>query len=102
MLDLIRQHQPELDAVCRHFDVRRLELFGSATSEHFDEQRSDLDFLVEFDPKSEIGPADRYFGLLEALQALFQRRVDLVEVKAIRNPYFLSGISASRTLLYVA
>ena len=46
--------------------------------------------------------ADRYFGLLEALEALFGRPVDLVMTAAIKNPYFLQGIEPSRTLLYAA
>jgi predicted nucleotidyltransferase len=31
-----------------------------------------------------MGYADRYFGLLEELQKLFNRKVDLVEEKAMR------------------
>ncbi|MFQ5614711.1 MAG: nucleotidyltransferase family protein [Anaerolineae bacterium] len=54
-------------------------------------QRSDLDFLVEFADFYALGAFDRYFGLKEDLEQLFQRPVDLVEVKAIRNPYFLTN-----------
>jgi predicted nucleotidyltransferase len=46
--------------------------------------------------------ADRYFGLLAALEDLFARPIDLVMIPAIKNPYFLQGIKPSRTLLYAA
>jgi len=82
--------------------VRRLELFGSAATGDFDAKGSDLDFLVEFEDLKPGQYADAYFGLLDDLEALFQRSVDLVMTSAIKNPYFLENIEASRTLLYAA
>ncbi len=99
---LIHATHDELAALCGRFGARRLELFGSATGERFDSEARDLDFLVEFDPSGPGGPADRYFGMLEALQALYARPVDLVDVTAIRNPFFLEAIEASRTVLHAA
>ena len=49
MIDEIALRRDELRAVCRRFHVRRLDLFGSAARGDFDPQRSDVDFLVEFD-----------------------------------------------------
>jgi predicted nucleotidyltransferase len=99
---IITSHQPEVLGLCERFGVRRLEVFGSAAGEGFDPSRSDLDFLVDFRPALPGELADRYFGLLEALEALFGRPVDLVMTAAIKNPYFLQGIEPSRTLLYAA
>jgi hypothetical protein len=101
MNPIVEERRDELAAICRRFGVRRLELFGSAATDGFDSERSDLDFLVEFDPDPNRR-ADRYFGLLEALEELFGRPVDVVEIGAIRNPYFLTAIEASRTLLHAA
>jgi predicted nucleotidyltransferase len=92
----------ELEALCKRFGVHRLEIFGSAAGERFDDSRSDLDFLVDFAPASPAEMADRYFGLLEALESLFGRPIDLVMTAAIKNPYFLQGIQTSRKLLYAA
>jgi predicted nucleotidyltransferase len=102
MQPIITSHQQELLALCERFGVRRLEVFGSAAGERFEPSRSDLDFLVDFRPALPGELADRYFGLLEALEALFGRPVDLVMTAAIKNPYFLQGIEPSRTLLYAA
>ena len=97
----IDQHRNEIAALCRRYGVRRLELFGSATTNAFDPHRSDLDFLVEFD----ANPSDlfyRYFGLKESLEALFKRDVDLVMVGAMQNPYFIESVNKTRQLVYAA
>jgi hypothetical protein len=61
-----------------------------------------LDFLVEFHPLPPGERADAYFGLLEDLQDLFQRPVDLVMLRAITNPYFRRAIEQTRELVYAA
>lgn len=100
MIPDIDQRRPELEALCRRFGVRRLEVFGSAAAGTFREEIGDLDFLVEFQRPTGPGYADRYFGLLEALEALFGRPVDLVAASAIRNPYFRESVDKTRALLY--
>ncbi len=103
MIAIIEQNLEMLKRLCRQFRVRRLELIGSAlTREDFDLKESDIDFLVEFQPLKEGEYADIYFGLLEALESLFHRHVDLVMVRAIKNPYFLESINKSRKVLYAA
>ena len=94
-----------LPALCKRFAVRQLDLFGSATGRaerQFDPRRSDIDFLVQFDKPRGMGPADQFFGLLEALEVLFDRPVDLVDEQAIRKPYFRRGVEATRESIYVA
>ncbi len=102
MQGALTEKRAELEALCRRYGVRRLELFGSAATGGDRPGASDLDFLVEFGPPSVGAYADAYFGLLESLEALFRRRVDLVVASAIRNPYFLQAVERSKTLLYAA
>ncbi len=102
MVPPIAERRSEIAELCRRYRVRRLELFGSAAGESFDPQRSDADFLVEFEPLADGEHADTYFGLRESLESLLSRPVDLVMTKAIRNPYFLQAIEPTRTLLYAA
>lgn len=45
MNGLIEAQHGAISNLCRRFRVRRLELFGSAAGERFDEERSDFDFL---------------------------------------------------------
>lgn len=100
MLDQLRAQQPTIADLCRRYAVVRLEIFGSAATGAFDPARSDLDFLVAFAPHPSLSRFEQYFGLQEELQALFGRPVDLVTVDALRNPYFVRSVNASRQLLY--
>lgn len=102
MIDLVKDKQDSIRALCQRFRVRRLDLFGSAAGESFDPATSDLDFLVEFQEFPNGGIADAYFGLREELCRLFQREVDLVSVAAVKNPYLRSAIERSKELLYAA
>ena len=98
----IAEHRAELIQLCRQFHVRQLELFGSALGEAYDPERSDLDFLVEFEAMPNGGYAAAFFGFKELLEKLFGRPVDLVVGSAIRNPYFRQSIEQSKALLYAA
>lgn len=99
---LIEDNRQEMERVCRRHHVRRIELFGSAAGPGFNPTQSDLDFLVTFKELDSDEYADAYFGLLEDLQALFQRPVDLVVESAIQNPYFRQAVESTRTLIYAA
>jgi len=102
MVDLIEDRKEELARVCPRFGVLSLGLFGSATREDFHAEASDLDFVVEFAPMSPDEHARSYLGLLKELEHLFQRKVDLVEVSAVRNPYIRRNIESSQVSLYAA
>lgn len=101
MLSLVEQSKPALRELCRRFNVRRLYLFGSAAGVRFDPAASDLDFLVEMaDRQPTKDYADRYLGFADALEQLFERRVDLVTENSIRNPYLRREVQATRQLVY--
>lgn len=86
--------------VCRAHGVQRIQVFGSATSDTFNDD-SDVDFLVEFLPTtSDLFAA--YFGLKEDLEVITDRPVDLVMADAVENPYFKSGIQSTAQDLYAA
>jgi len=102
MLPAIKQHAEALAAICRDRHVAELDLFGSAATGVFDATRSDLDFLVTFTDLPPQAMADAYFGLLDDLEGLFGRPVDLVCAKAMRNPYFIKSAEESRVRLYAA
>jgi uncharacterized protein len=102
VLDLIEQHRTELFELCRRYGVQRLDLFGSAARGAFDRASSDIDFLVVFNRDANADQADRYFGLLCGLESLFGRKVDLIDVRAHHNPYFMAEALKHREMLYVA
>ncbi len=98
MVDLVRDKLPEVHDLCRRFGVQQLQLFGSAYEGTFNPETSDIDLLVV------MGKPDNasYFGLLDELETLFGRKVDLLEKQAIKNPYFIDAIRHRRETLYAA
>ncbi|HDS62678.1 MAG TPA: hypothetical protein ENN52_00810 [Methanofollis liminatans] len=99
---IIAEKMPEIVEICRRHRVKTLELFGSAARENFDPERSDLDFIVAFEPMPPADHADAYLDLALDLEALFVRPVDLVEMAPLKNPYFLKAIEESRVPVYAA
>jgi len=102
VIALLEQHREQLAELCRRYHVARLEVFGSAAEGEADADARDIDLLVEFADAPEMGPADQYFGLLDELQTLLDRPVDLVCARAMRNPYFIREVNRSRSPLYAA
>lgn len=105
MLDLLQENREAIADLCRRYAVTRLEVFGSAADGPYDPVRSDVDFLVEFRPGTNLGPwLTRYFELREALAQLLGRPVDLVLTGAagLRNPHFAREVNRTRRLLYAA
>ena len=98
----LNDNRQRLKDLCRLYGVARLELFGSAASDRFDPAHSDFDFIVIFESSTPGDHAHRYFGLLAALQDLLQREIDLIEIRAVRNPYLKKSIEKSRIPIYEA
>jgi hypothetical protein len=99
MIPLLEAKRDELDRLCAQYHVRRLELFGSAARGDFDPGRSGLDFVVEFHALALDEYADHYFGLLFALEDLFELPVDLLMRSTVTNPYLLREIETARILI---
>ena len=102
MTHVLESHRQQLADLCRKYRVRQLDVFGSAARGNFDEAASDVDLLVEFEDMSHADRADAYLGFLTDVEVLLRRRIDLVEVGAVRNPYLRRGIEESRELVYAA
>lgn len=103
MIDVVKNHIDEIFELCRQYNVRSLELFGSAFTERkFDRETSDIDFLVEFFSMEPNEHAKSYFGLLEDLQDMFEYNIDLVEAKAVHNPYLKESIRKNKGKVYAA
>jgi len=102
MQPIITENREKIAELCRAHHVRRLSVFGSAVRDDFDPERSDVDFLVEFEPIGEMSYARNYFSLLESFDSLFGRKVDLLSDHAVKNPYLRKSIEEDRVDLYAA
>lgn len=102
MISLIEEKREALQELCPRYHVARLEIFGSAAVNSSVPEESDLDFLVAFNRSKEMNLADQFFGLWEDLQDLFDRDVDLIVERSMKNPYFIKAVNDTRKLVYAA
>ena len=86
---------------CEQLGVARLRIFGSGASGDFDPDRSDLDFFVDFLPEVHdlLG---NYLAIVDELERIVGRKVDLVMSAAVENPYFAAEAFRSAQEVYAA
>ena len=101
MVDLSPRIIKQVGELCTRHGVARLDLTGSAAREDFDPQTSDLDMLVEFLPGARVSAFD-FVELSAALEAVFGRRVDLIELSAVTNPILREAFVRDRMPVYAA
>lgn len=93
----------KLEAVkelCRRYKVKSLYAFGSVNTPRFTD-KSDIDFLIEFEPDISIEEyTDNYFLLHNKLAELFKRKIDLVTRRSLSNPFFIADVERTKQLLY--
>ncbi|MCL2510512.1 MAG: nucleotidyltransferase domain-containing protein [Bacteroidales bacterium] len=95
----IDNYKSTLTQLCTQNRVKSLYAFGSVLTGNFDND-SDIDLIVDIDSANPLEYADCYFNLKFALQDLFNRPIDLLESKAIRNNYLRQEIDNSKKLIY--
>jgi predicted nucleotidyltransferase len=99
----IADNKEKIAELCRGYGVGRLEVFGSAArATDFDPKNGDADSLVEFGGETRRDPLQQFFGFADALEAMLGRRVDLVEERALKNPYVLATVNEDRETVYEA
>ena len=102
MISLVSERAVEIAVICRRHHVKRLEVFGSAAVGDFDPESSDIDFLVDFGDAPRKPWYGNHFDLKADLERLFERDVDLVDEKGIKNPYFRRSVNETREQVYEA
>lgn len=98
-MNLIESHKKAIFTLCKNHKVSTLFAFGSVLTPEFN-KNSDIDLIVDFEPIDVIDYADNYFDLKFSLENLLKRPIDLLEQKAIKNPYFLDTINQRKQLIY--
>lgn len=98
--DAMRVSPGQLEAICRKYRVGTLRLFGSALTERFSDESSDIDLAVEFDERLDLPWYGQVTGLIDELSGLFGRSVDVVDQQAVRNPYLRENIAARGVMIY--
>ena len=98
-MNLIDKHIADIQKLCIDYKVRKLYAFGSVLTTEFNIE-SDIDLLVDFNHIELAHYADNYYDFKFSLQNVLNRPIDLLEEKAIRNPYFRQNINQQRRLIY--
>lgn len=95
----IETHTKDIKTLCKTHKVKSLYAFGSVLTKEFNSE-SDIDLIVEFQPLDVLDYADNYYDLKFSLENILKRPIDLLEDKAIKNPYFRKTINQSKQLIY--
>jgi len=98
-MNIIDLNIDKIRDLCYKHKVARLFVFGSVLSDRF-KKSSDIDFIVDFREIDVYDYADNYFDLKFSLENILKRNIDLLEDKAIKNPYLRQSIDSSKQLLY--
>ncbi len=95
----VERHIESIKKLCSIHCVDKLYLFGSILGRDYNEN-SDVDFIVSFRDMELLSYSDNYFNFKFSLEDLLQRRIDLLEESAIRNPFFIQSVNDLKVLIY--
>jgi uncharacterized protein len=98
-MNIVEQNIDTIRGLCTKHKVSSLFVFGSIVKNKL-KKNSDIDLLVDFGEIDVYEYADNYFDLKFSLENLFKRNVDLLEDKAINNPYLRQSIDSTKQLIY--
>ena len=90
--------KPKIADFCHRWQITQLGFLGSVMRGDF-EQESDIDVLVSFAPGSSWSLFD-LVTMQDELAGILGRKVDLVERRALRNPFRRREILKNLELIY--
>lgn len=99
MNSILKNQLDTIRSLCECYRVKTLYVFGSVLTPNFD-THSDIDLLVDFLDQDALQYASNYFQFKFELEKLFNRKIDLLEERALKNPYFIENINQKKQLLY--
>lgn len=98
-MTILDRHIDDINRLCSTHNVKQLYAFGSVLTNKFTND-SDIDLIVDFEPIDLSQYADNYYDFKFSLENILQKPVDLLEEKAIKNPYFRQVVDKQRQLIY--
>ena len=100
-MKLIELNLKRILDLCRLPKVKSLAVFGSILTDRFNDN-SDVDLLVDFESTDpdKFDYVTNYFSLRDSLEHLFNRKVDLIEEKGLRNKYIIANVNRTKQIIY--
>ena len=93
MNSILKNQLDTISSLCERYRVKTLYVFGSVLTPNFD-------LLVDFLDQDALQYASNYFQFKFELEKLFNRKIDLLEERALKNPYFIENMNQKKQLLY--
>jgi len=98
--DSIQPKLIDFTTLCKLYNVKNLYAFGSATTDQFDENSSDIDLLIEIEENDPLERGEKLLAIWDKLEEFFQRKVDLLTQSSLKNPILRKNIDATKILIY--
>lgn len=98
-MNYLKKHSQAIAEACSRYNVEELYAFGSILTDKFSEE-SDVDFIVSIQDQDPLAYAENYFALKFELEKILNRKIDLLEQKAIRNKSFEKLINRDKVVVY--
>jgi predicted nucleotidyltransferase len=95
----LQLYSAQIHELCLKHSVGELAVFGSVLTDNFNDS-SDIDLVVDFSSIERKEYAGNYFNFKKSLEDLFQRKVDLLEKSALKNPFFLEVLQNTKKIIY--
>jgi uncharacterized protein len=94
----LQLYHTQIHELCLKHSVGELAVFGSVLTDNFNDS-SDIDLVVDFSSIERKEYAGNYFNFKKSLEDLFQRKVDLLEKSALKNPFFLEVLQNTKKII---
>lgn len=98
-MDVLGNYIKDIAELCKTHKVKSLYAFGSVLTDKFNKE-SDVDLIVDFQQLDVLDYGDNYYELKFSLESILKRNIDLLEEKAIKNPFLLKTLNQNKQLIY--
>jgi len=96
----IQPYLPKFFELFKKHKIKNAYIFGSALSEKFNKD-SDIDLLINFiDYSNPLEIGQSIWDLEDELEAITNRKIDLLTERSLKNPYFIQELNNTKQLIY--
>ena len=96
----ILKQKREFGDLCEKNRVKYLYAFGSSITDKFNNEKSDIDLIVEVDEDDPVKRGNYLISLWDGFELFFHRKVDLLTEASIKNPYLKNSIDSTKIMIY--